>query len=556
MKMNKRTIARLMIALLATANLCAETAAEWAGKEKAKLDSITKASLVEIAKGAPDSYRKLFAAVKPDYKSDPVELTRIAALTQIITTAAKPETRSGYADALLEAATGAEAADVACFFLDQLRWCATPKQTEGIRALTKSEKPGVAALAAIAALASESNFASQQKDAKSNPCSEYSAQLEKLQGSKKTKALLAGFDNEDIRIAGIALREAAQLDIQEAIAGMNERQVDSTNKRRHAAGREETKLWCQKLATTTDPIRQTMLLDMLGTRGNPEALKTLAEYVGHADNNVCFAAQHAMLKIDPAAFVKALPEVMKNLPATQADILKNSLLSVPAELIEDELMDDYDTYSMAGKDIVITILGSRRSEKGVTLALAAIQSTAAETAKGGYRLLRDCAGPDEAEILVKNLMKERHSRAGMVQDAVAGAAQRDTSGKYVELLEEAWPKANQEQKLSLLGTFGRIGDKKFLGFAEEAAQDKDEEISTQAVRALSTWNGLDSVKTLLKIAYASPDNKHRVLAQRGIEKILGAKGVNKAEWKTEWEKIKSGAGNDEMKKKLDEFFAK
>jgi hypothetical protein len=199
----------------------------------------------------------------------------------------------------------------------------------------------------------------------------------------------------------------------------------------------------------------------------------------------------------------------------------------------------------------------RKSDKGVKLALTAIDSTAAETAKSGYRLLRECAGPDEAEVLVAKLMKERHSRSTLVQEAIAGAAKRDTTGTYVKLLEDAWPNAkSQDQKLSLLGAFGRVSDSKLLPLAESALKDSDSEVSTAAVRALAAWSNNDSINNLMSIAYTSDDSKQRILAQRGIEKKLEAKGVDKAPFKKEWEKVSSGAGDADIKKKLNDFFSK
>ena len=553
---NRISIITMIIALLSVNFASAESAAEWAKKEEAKLATITPKALVTIAKGAPDSYRKLFAEVKTNYKSDPVEVTRIAALTQIITSKAKATTRSTYADELLAAAKKAEAADVACFFIDQLRWCATKNQTKGIQELTNSDKKGVAAIAAIAALASERNFESQQKDIKSNVYSEYSAQLAKLKGSKKTKALMSGFDNADIKIAGIAMRHAAQIDIQDQINSMGARRAESANKKRHTMGKQETKLWCQKLAETDDPIRQTMLLDMLGMRGNPEAAKTLAEYIGYADNGVSLSAQKALIKIAPETYVKALPPVLKNLPANQTDIIKKSMACVPVELIEDGLIKEYSSYSQAGKNATMETLKVRRSKKGIELALTAINSSVAEESKNGFRLLRDCAGPEEAEVLMLKLTKARHGRAGDAQSAVAAAAKRDTTGTYIKLLEEAWSQAKGEHKVDIIGCFGRIGDKKLLAITESAMKDSDAEVVTAAVRALASWDNNDAVNTLLKIAYTSSDNKQRVLAQRGIENKLSAKGVDKAPFKQEWQKISSGAGDAGMKKKLDAFFAK
>ncbi len=556
MKFSLKFTVSAIVATLLSVFAVAETAVEWAEKEKAKLETINPRSLVAIAQAAPESYHKLFAEVKTDYKSDPVEITRIAALTQIIASKAKMETRSTYADALLAAANKAEAADVACFFVDQLRWCATPAQTKGILELTKSDRQGVAALAAITALASERNFNSQQKDIKPNVYAEYNAQLAKLRGTSQTKALMSGFDNADIKIAGIAMRHAAQIDLQDQIAGGDARKAKSIDKQRFASGKQEIKLWCKKLSETSDTTRQIMLLDMLGINGNPEATATIAEYVGYADLGIAQAAQQAIIKIDPKAYVAALPPVLKNLPASHTDILKQSMQCVSLDLLEAGLIKDYSAYSQAGKNATLETLNIKKSKKGIELALTAINSTATEEVRNGYQLLRDCAGPEEAEVLVAKLFDARHGRSANTQGAVAVAAKRDTTGTYVNLLEKAWSKAKPDQKQNLLTTFGRIGDIKFLKITESALKDNDEEVVLAAVRALAAWNSNDVVNALLNIAYTSSDNKQRRLAQREIEKKLSVKGVDKAPFKKEWAKISAGAGDAEMKKKLDDFFAK
>ena len=556
MKLRRLSITTTLTVAFLTMHSMAQTAAEWAVAEKAKLDTITPAALVEIAKGAPESYNKLFAEVKTGYKSDPVELTRIAALTQLITKAARPETRNDYANALLDAATKAQDADVACFFIDQLRWCATPNQSAGIKALTQSDKEGVAAIAAIAVLASEGNIASQQKDAKTNVYSEYSAQIAKLNGTQKFKALVAGFNNADPKIAGIAMREAAQLDIQDQIKGMSTRQAESINKRRLAAGKAETKLWCEQLDETSDAVKLAMLIDMLGARGCPEATAPLAEYIGHADTTVAYAAQMAMLKIDPLAYVTALPTALRNLPDTHADTIEKVLMCVPLTLVEEHLIGDFNSYSMSAKKIVLFFLSNRRSPKAIALALEAINSTAKDQSSNGYRVLRDCAGVEEAELLMKKLMREQYRRSGPIQEAVAGAAKRDQSGTYLKMLDDAWKNANAEQQQSLMGTYSRIGDMKFLARTQAEMKNSNEEIATVALRSVTGWNNIEVVPTLLKLAYTSQDKKHRILAQRSVVKMLSAKDIDKAKWKAEWDKVKAGAGDEAMKKIIDDVFKK
>jgi len=46
------------------------------------------------------------------------------------------------------------------------------------------------------------------------------------------------------------------------------------------------------------------------------------------------------------------------------------------------------------------------------------------------------------------------------------------------------------------------------------------------------------------------------LAQRAIEQKLGVKDANKEPYKKEWQKISAGAGDAEIKNKLDAFFSK
>ncbi len=547
----------IVLAIAPLSASAADDAAEWAKEQKVHLDTITPAALTAIAKGAPDSYTRLFAEVKADYQSSPLELTRIAALTQFMARSGNPEACSKYADALVQAAKGAAAADVTCFFLDQLRWCATPQQTAAIKAFESSTGTGVAALAAIAALASERNFESQRSAETKTACTEYSEQIAKLNGSQKTKALIAGFNNPDLKIAGAALREASQIDIQDKIAAMGSSKAAEINQRRFAAGKEETQVWALQLKSTTDPVRRAMLLDMLGIRGNPAAAEAVAECISEADVTVSAAAQNALFKITPQAYANALPAMLKNLPQSHAAVTEQAIMLLSGKLIESSLLKDYESYSQSGKDLILNVLKNRKAKSGVTLALTAINSHAAESAISGYRLLRDCATEKEADILVKKLLKERGKIQNEAQSAVAGAARRDTTGTYTGLLQQSYPTATAEKKQALLETFGRIGTKPLLVLTENAVKDADKEVSTSAVRALADWADNDSIKALMTIALTSSDSKQRILAQRGIEKKLGAKDVDKAPFKAMWaESSKTAQGDAEIKKQLDAFFSK
>lgn len=548
----------MVLAIIHTSTSAADpSAGQWAQTEKANLAKINRSSLFTIIKGAPGSYAKLFTEVKTEYKSNPLEITRIAALTQLIASSGNVAGRSKYADELIKAAKGATAGDVICFFIDQLRWCATPNQTIAIKSFESSKQPGVAAIAAIAAFASERNFDSQQKDIQKTVYAEYGKQIAKLSGSRKAKALISGFDNADLRIAGIALREASQIDVQGRIEGMGRRKAADINKRRLTAGKSETQVWALKLEATSDPIKKVMLLDMLGVRGNPAAAEAIAEYISDADLKIAAAAQNALTKISPQACANAMPDMLKNLPASHASTTLKTIMRLQSKLIEEALLKDYESYSLAGKQITLTALQTRKLNSGITLAVTAINGGATENAVNGYRLLRDCATVKEADLLISKLSKERGKRLQEAQSAVAAAAKRDTSGSYISKLESACKKTDGETKEAIIGTFGRIGSKELLKLTESSLKDADTIVSTAAIRALASWNNNDSIKALMTVALKSTDNKQRILAKRGIEKKLGVKGVNKAPYKKMWSGIsKSTQGNAEIKKQLDDFFSK
>jgi hypothetical protein len=276
-----------------------------------------------------------------------------------------------------------------------------------------------------------------------------------------------------------------------------------------------------------------------------------------SDITTADAAQRALAKISMEEYAAALPALLKNLPQSHADITRKTILRVPADLMENALIKEYESFSMAGKEVTMSTLQSRKIKGGITLALAAIDSHAAESAVSGYRLLRDCATEKEADILIGKIFTERGKRLQEAQSAVAGAAKRDTTGSYIELLEKASPKASGEKKQALLETYGRIGSKPLLALTESAVKDEDKEVSTAAVRALAEWPDADSVKVLMSIALESADTKQRVLAQRGIEKKLGAKDFDKAPYKKMWEAMsQNGQGDAEIKKQLDAFFSK
>ncbi len=507
------------------------SAAQWALQNTNALATINEASLADtLNQGAP-AFEKLFAEVKTDGASDPVACTRIAALTQHVMLPAGRASRPAYAGALLAAAQRAADADVTCFFLDQLRWCGLPQQAEAIRAFEKSDKPGVAALAAMTVQAVTDDRSSKAAPVKDTPCAALNKELAALSPKARTARLLAVFDGPDNALAGVALAWASQ-----------------------ASGKEDTALWTAKVATVTDPVRKTMLLDMLGRRGDKSACDTLAACLTDADAFAAAAAQHALISLDADAFAAQIPALLKGLPPDRFALARDGIRQLDTQLIQKALTQPYDTFSDTGKKVALEVIKERRLVAAIPLGLAALDSKDEAAVIAGYRLLREVAGKEQAEILVAKLLTTSGRVTPEAQTTVAAAGRRDTSGAYAAALLKTLQSASDAQKPVAMETAARLCGPELLTAVEAAAKAPNAEVATAAVRALAAWSDSAAIPALLRLAATAADGKQQTLAQRGLAKQLGQSGADKQAALKLWQALKPAVTDEARKNALDELF--
>lgn len=531
MKKTLRTSALLIALSLAFAASAQETAAQWAEKNKEALATINDASLADLFKQGAPALEKLFAEVKTGGASDPVASTRIAALTQFVMRPDGAASRKVYTDALLAAAQKAADADVVCFFLNQLRWCGLPQQADAIRAFEKSDKAGVSALAAMAVQAVTDDRASKAPPAKDTPCSALNKELAALAPAALTPRLIQLFDGPDTALAGVALAWA-----------------------RTAGAAKETALWAAKIAVAADPVRKTMLLDMLGNRGDKAACGAVAACLGDADDTVAAAAQRALIKIDTAAYAAQIPALLKDLPPNRQTLVRDGVRQLKTDLIKATLTRSYDAFSDSGKKVALELIKERRIAEAAPLGLAALDAKDEEAVIAGYRLLREIADKSQAEILVAKLLATSGRVTPEAQTTVAAAARRDATGAYAAALLKALQTAPDAQKPAALETAARIGGADLLKAVEAATASPNADAATAAVRALAAWADGASIPALLRLAATSAANKQQVLAQRGLAKKLNEDGADKKAALKLWRELKPSVSDEARKKALDDLF--
>lgn len=529
--MKKRLSIITLSLLLAAGASAQETAAVWAEKNKDALATITDAGLADTLKQGAPALEKLFAEIKTAGASDPAASTRIAALSQFVMRPEGAQARKPYSDALLTAAQRASEADVACFFLYQLRWCGLPEQAAAIKSFEKSDKPGVAALATMTVQAVTDDRASKAAPVKDTPCSAMNKELAALAPKALTPRLLKLADDTDTALAGVAFAWA-----------------------RRAGGKAETALWTAKLAAVKDPVRKAMLLDMLGDRGDKAACDAVAACLADADDTVAAAAQKALIKLDPAAFAARLPALLKGLPPARQTLARDGARQLKTDLVKTALTQSYDAFSDTGKKVALELIKERRISEASALGLAALDAKDEEAVIAGYRLLREIADGKQAELLVTRLLATTGRLTPEAQNAVAAAARRDTTGAYAAALLQALQTATDAQKPVALETAGRLGGDALLQAVDAASASPNAEIATAAVRALAGWSDAASVPALLRLAATAPTPKQQTLALRGLAKMLDNSLADRQAAQKQWQTLKPGVADEARRNALDDLF--
>lgn len=512
--------------------LFAESAADWAIKNGEAVATINAASLAQLAQDATALDALIAETAKPAYSADALAVTRLAALTQyVVGPSGNAHVRKLWAEKLLTAAKSATDPYIALFFLDQLRWAGTVEQAPAIKALaTSAGDKAVKEMAALTAATLEALPKAATADA-----TKYSALRQAvlaLPEAQRTARLLTAFDDPDIGIVGTALTLATQ-----------------------SGGGRETLAWAAKLRQSSDPIRKTMLIDMLGARGDNAAQGAVASALADSDNRVATAAHRAFARLNTAAYAAHLPTLLKTLPPEQIALVSESVRQLCTTLVQATLPQACKNFSPAGLIVAFELFRERRLPEAVPLALAAVDGKEPNGVIAAWRLLREVAGKEQSEQLIAKALTTTGRVTPEALAAIATAASRDTSGSYIAAITKTYAAATtSEHKALLLDAAARTGAPALLETVKSATTAPDAATATAAVRALAAWPNAAALPALFELAIGGADNRTQVLALRGAEKIAAADHAGTLAHLAAWQKIREKPGNEEHKKSIEELF--
>ncbi len=266
------------------------------------------------------------------------------------------------------------------------------------------------------------------------------------------------------------------------------------------------------------------ILLALGDRGAPEALPEVIELFSNEDEEVAVTAVATAGDIARGDAVDALIErLQQDSRKSVADAIVAQLRRVPSEDLLDKVAAAIPEANIDGRVALIGLLGDRNASAQKEAVFTAAASDESKVRAAAYNALGRVAEDSDLPrlrdmILAADSNAERNS-ARQAYTAVA-KADGDLAGSS-RLLVEALDEADPRGKAVLMETLAAIGDAGSIAVVKKIADEADGDVKDAAVRALSDWQHYDVLESLINIASKYEEERHKVLAVRGIVRTAG-----------------------------------
>jgi HEAT repeat protein len=258
-----------------------------------------------------------------------------------------------------------------------------------------------------------------------------------------------------------------------------------------------TKLIAEALKKASPPAKA-LLIDVLGERGDSEALTFVMANMEDADADVRLATYAAMGRLGTAPTVHVLVAQAAKSNGEQLDTIRTAVSNLKGKDVDDEIAKMLKSANGALRPEVIMAVWSRRvvaakptvlelandkDEKVRLAVLAALERLANEN---DLPTLAEQLSPDKGEACVKAAEKAITSvcrRAGQVEKCVAPLA-------------TALPKATPAAQVAIVRALAKIQGEAALAAIRSVAKSDNQDVSAAAKAALAEWKPVYITKWL------------------------------------------------------------
>jgi HEAT repeat protein len=269
------------------------------------------------------------------------------------------------------------------------------------------------------------------------------------------------------------------------------------------------------------PMGQYRVLYALADRGDASARKLVRAAVKGSVPEVRVAALGALGKIGDASSVPVLADASVNGTLPEQAAARESLYTLNTAGVDSAIAAGIGSSTGKVRLELIRAAGDRASSEAAEVLMQTAQQSDAEVALAAIRALRNAAGPEHAPALLAAVMKI--ANAGQRREAALtlGSVMRRARKPDVGPVLAAYRAAPDKQiRLTLLDVMGQVSADEALPLLREGLKDPDAEIARGSILALTAWETSAPLPDLLNAAKSEANPTRRILALRGVIKVV------------------------------------
>lgn len=272
-----------------------------------------------------------------------------------------------------------------------------------------------------------------------------------------------------------------------------------------------------------DVNRLSTLLEAIGDRNDPAVIPLCVKILNEsAPSTLQLSAIKVVGKINDDT---AIPSLLKVAAKSDADVAKasyNCLITLGGKNVDSKITDAINTSEPEMQTVAIKVAGERNIQSSIPALVKATKSESKVVRLAAINSLGAIGSTSDLRnmtvVLLNAKDKEELDGAEGAINSICGKISNKEQASAI--LIENYPKAGVEAKCALLRLLAQTPSEKALDLIKGEIKNNDSQISKTASRSLCQWQGINGLEDILKLASESDDPTIKVLALRGLVRIV------------------------------------
>ena len=249
-------------------------------------------------------------------------------------------------------------------------------------------------------------------------------------------------------------------------------------------------------------------------------------YESEASAPLRIAALRGLLAAEPTRAVPLAIGAMGGDDESLAAVAAGLIREVPGEAVTKALAAELPTLPPAGQVTVLSVLADRGGRSAGAAVLRATGSKDASVRLAALSALGVLGGQREGPMLVRLLASARTDadRAAAGKAIVSVARRLKDPSELTGLVLAALERTAAPTQVAVLGLLPDMPTEAALATVRAYVVRPDGRVHDAAVRALAAWPNADALAGLMKLAAARDSTTDKVLALRGVARLLALPG--------------------------------